>query len=66
MLVLAFNHVNIRTVHLDTMIARREQVLGLRSGPQPEFPFPGAWLYVGETCILHPIEADFPPMLHPD
>jgi hypothetical protein len=33
MLVLVFNHVNIRTVHLDPMIARREQVAGLRSGP---------------------------------
>jgi len=27
--------------------------LCLRSGPRPDFPFPGAWLYAGETAVVH-------------
>lgn len=62
--LLAFDHVNIRTIHLDRLVAWYEQVLGLRSGPRPEFPVPGAWLYLGEACVLHLVEADPPPMVH--
>jgi catechol 2,3-dioxygenase-like lactoylglutathione lyase family enzyme len=64
--LVAFDHVNIRTVHLDTMVAWYEKVLGLVTGPRPEFPVPGAWLYLGETCVLHLIEADPAPMVHAD
>lgn len=60
----AFDHVNIRTTHLGPMIAWYERILGLRVGPRPEFPVPGAWLYLGETCVLHLIEADPAPMVH--
>ncbi len=28
-------------------------VLGLRSGPRPDFPFPGVWLYAGATPLVH-------------
>ena len=59
--LLAFDHVNIRTVNLERMVTWYEDILGLRSGPRPDFPVPGAWLYLGETCILHLIEADPPP-----
>lgn len=64
--LLAFDHVNLRTVHLDEMAAWYEKVLGLRSGPRPEFAVPGAWLYLGDKCVLHLIEADPPPMAHSD
>ena len=64
--VIAFDHVNIRTVHLDEMVAWYEGILGLRAGPRPEFPVRGAWLYLGDTCVLHLIEADPPPMVHTD
>jgi catechol 2,3-dioxygenase-like lactoylglutathione lyase family enzyme len=64
MALLAFDHVNIRTAHLDGMVAWYENVLGLTSGPRPEFPVPGAWSYLGETCVLHLIEADPAPMVH--
>lgn len=64
MSLLAFDHVNIRTVNLEKMVAWYEEILGLRSGPRPEFPIPGAWLYLGETCVLHLIEADPPPTAH--
>jgi catechol 2,3-dioxygenase-like lactoylglutathione lyase family enzyme len=62
--LIALDHVNIRTVHLGEMVAWYERILGLRAGPRPEFPVPGAWLYLGETCVLHLIEADPPPMIH--
>ncbi len=28
-------------------------VLGLREGPRPSFAFPGYWLYLGETPVVH-------------
>ena len=62
--LIAFDHVNIRTVSLERMVAWYEDVLGLRSGPRPEFPVPGAWLYLAETCVIHLIEADPPPTLY--
>ena len=61
--LLSFDHVNIRTVHLDEMVQWYAEILGLRAGPRPDFPVPGAWLYLGETCVLHLIEADPPPMV---
>jgi catechol 2,3-dioxygenase-like lactoylglutathione lyase family enzyme len=47
------DHVNLRTTQLDTMINWYRGVLGLRVGDRPDFPFPGAWLYAGETVVLH-------------
>lgn len=35
MALLAFDHVNIRTIQLNRMVAWYEQVLGLNSGPRP-------------------------------
>lgn len=64
MSLIAFDHVNIRTVHLDEMVKWYEKVLGLRSGDRPEFHVPGAWLYLGDTCVLHLIEADPAPTAH--
>lgn len=64
--LLAFDHVNIRTVHLEKMVAWYEDVLGLRAGPRPEFSVPGAWLYLEDTCVIHLIEADPAPMEHTD
>ncbi len=64
MALLAFDHVNIRTVNLAEMVAWYEDVLGLRSGPRPDFPVPGAWLYLNGTCVLHLVEADPPPSAH--
>ena len=29
------------------------RVLGLREGPRPDFPFPGAWMYAGESAVIH-------------
>lgn len=66
MSLLAFDHVNIRTVNLESMVAWYQEVLGLRAGPRPDFPIPGAWLYLGEISIIHLIEADPPPSPYTD
>lgn len=47
------DHVNLRTHRLDSMIAWYTKVLGLRTGDRPDFPFPGAWLYAGDTAVIH-------------
>jgi len=53
-----FDHVNIKTANLAEMVAWYEDVLGLRSGIRPEFPFPGAWMYLGDRAIVHLVECD--------
>lgn len=50
------DHVNIVTTNLAGMVTWYETVLGLKSGPRPDFPFPGAWLYAGETAVVHLVE----------
>ncbi len=37
------------------------EVLGLRAGARPAFPFGGAWMYCGERAVVHFIEVDAPP-----
>ena len=49
----AIDHVNVRTANLDAMVAWYEKVLGLKSGDRPNFPFPGAWLYLGDQAVVH-------------
>ncbi len=33
-------------------------ILGLSPGPRPDFGFPGAWLYVADSPVLHVVETD--------
>ncbi|AXT27491.1 hypothetical protein D1823_13450 [Ruegeria sp. AD91A] len=47
------DHVNIVTTKLSDMVTWYEEVLGLRLGARPDFPFPGAWLYAGDDAVLH-------------
>ena len=47
------DHVNLRTTQLDALKCWYEDVLGLTAGWRPDFPFPGAWLYAGETAFVH-------------
>jgi catechol 2,3-dioxygenase-like lactoylglutathione lyase family enzyme len=46
-------HYSIRTADLDASRRFYTEVLGLRVGFRPPFPFPGVWLYLGDD------EADF-------
>jgi catechol 2,3-dioxygenase-like lactoylglutathione lyase family enzyme len=51
----SLDHFNIRSSAADADRLRDfyRDVLGLREGPRPAFPFPGHWLYLGETPVLH-------------
>lgn len=55
------DHVNIVTSRLEEMTSWYETVLGLTSGPRPNFPFPGAWLYAGDTAFVHLVSHDGSP-----
>ncbi|MEM7777073.1 MAG: VOC family protein [Pseudomonadota bacterium] len=47
------DHVNVRTTNLDAMIAWYTEILGMTSGARPNFPFPGAWMYVNDDPVVH-------------
>lgn len=51
--VLGFDHVNLRTAQLETMIAWYGDILGMQPGKRPDFDFPGAWLYLGDQALVH-------------
>ncbi|MDW4498435.1 VOC family protein [Sulfitobacter sp. D35] len=55
--LIAFDHVNVRTAKLDEMIDWYGDVLGLAPGKRPDFPFPGAWLYLGNQPYIHLVDA---------
>ena len=52
------DHVNIRTTQLDTMIDWYTNIMGMRSGNRPDFPFPGAWMYAGDVAAVHLVGID--------
>ncbi|HZU85395.1 MAG TPA: VOC family protein [Polyangiaceae bacterium] len=60
-MILALDHVNLRTARLEAMRAFYVEVLGLRVGPRPAFSFGGAWLYCGDTAAVHLVEVDEAP-----
>ena len=47
------DHVNVRTANVEGMAEWYARVLGMPSGKRPPFPFPGAWLYVGDHAAVH-------------
>ncbi|MCP4328382.1 MAG: glyoxalase [Alphaproteobacteria bacterium] len=46
-------HVTVRVRDLDASRRFYTEVIGLRDGDRPPFPFPGAWLYAGDVAIVH-------------
>ncbi|MDH3281840.1 MAG: VOC family protein [Gammaproteobacteria bacterium] len=52
-MLVKLDHVNIRSRHLDRMVAFYTRVLGLTVGPRPDFSFPGVWLYCGADAVVH-------------
>ncbi|AKS47178.1 Catechol 2,3-dioxygenase [Octadecabacter temperatus] len=56
MKMLGLDHVNVRTAKLAEMVRFYENVLGLRSGARPDFPFAGAWIYIAENPVIHLVE----------
>ena len=57
------DHVNIWTADLKRLIGFYRDVLGLEPGPRPDFPFGGAWLYLGAQAVVHLVEVK--KALHP-
>lgn len=55
------DHINLRTTQLDTLVEWYTRVLGLSVGARPGFDFPGAWLYAGDSAIVHLVGIDGPP-----
>lgn len=55
-LIRALDHINIRTPDLAGTKAFFIDVLGLADGWRPAFPFPGAWLYVGDNAVVHIVQ----------
>jgi catechol 2,3-dioxygenase-like lactoylglutathione lyase family enzyme len=50
-------HVNIRCARLAATKAFYIDIIGLADGPRPKFPFGGAWLYCGDTAVIHLVDA---------
>ena len=58
------DHVNLRTTRLEAMKRFYATALGLVSGPRPNFSFAGAWLYCGDSPVVHLVVVDEPPEHH--
>ncbi len=50
-MALSLNHFSIRSLDLDACERFYCGLLGLQVGPRPAFPFPGRWLYAGDTTV---------------
>lgn len=48
---IALNHFSIRSLDLPACERFYCGLLGLQVGPRPPFPFPGLWLYQGDTSV---------------
>ena len=51
------DHYAIRTQRMDETKGFYE-ALGLHAGARPEFPFPGHWMYAGDTPVVHIVGID--------
>lgn len=49
-------HYNIHTTKLTETVDFYTRVLGMTNGDRPPFAFPGAWLYVADTPVVHLID----------
>lgn len=50
-MALSLNHYSIRTLDLAACERFYCGLLGLVAGPRPAFPFPGLWLYAGDSAV---------------
>jgi catechol 2,3-dioxygenase-like lactoylglutathione lyase family enzyme len=55
MSVSRLDHVTINTHDLEATRRFYVDVIGLRDGERPPFGFPGLWLYVDDTPVIHVI-----------
>lgn len=54
----SLDHCSIRTVKLEETRDFYVDILGMTDGDRPDFPFPGAWLYVDGTAVVHLVGVD--------
>ena len=52
------DHYSIRTVKLEESKDFYETVLGLTVGDRPPMDFPGYWLYIGDSPVIHLVGVD--------
>lgn len=52
------DHYSIRTPRLDETRRFYADILDMHEGPRPPFPFPGAWMYSGDTAMVHLVGYD--------
>lgn len=50
-MAISLNHYSIRSGDLPACERFYCGLLGLQVGPRPPFPFPGLWLYAGDTAV---------------
>jgi len=51
--VSGMNHFTILTDDVPRTVEFYARFVGLTDGPRPDLGFPGAWLYAGDTAVLH-------------
>ena len=51
-MALRLNHYSVRTTDLNASRQFYETVLDMKVGPRPDFPFPGVWMYIGDTTLV--------------
>lgn len=56
MTIRGIDHINIGTPRLEETKRFFRDVLGLTEGWRPPFSFRGAWLYAGDTAVVHLVE----------
>lgn len=54
----SLDHCSIRTVKLDETRNFYVDILGMTDGDRPDFPFPGAWLYIDDVAVVHLVGVD--------
>lgn len=57
MSVLRLEHVTIRCAHLQRTRDFYVELMGLKEGDRPAFPFRGHWLYLDGIPVIHLVEA---------
>ena len=53
MAIKSLDHVNIRTSKARETMNFYTEILDFSEGFRPPFNFPGAWLYAGESAVIH-------------
>ena len=53
MAIKSLDHVNIRTSKARETMKFYTEILDFSEGFRPPFNFPGAWLYAGESAVIH-------------